>query len=151
MINKKLVLAIDFDGTIASLSYPEVGDLIPGAGIMIRKLHSEGHYIVINTCRTDEYQEIARQFLDKHLIPYHKINENIQELIDLYDMDSRKISADVYIDDKCLFDLPDWNEIYSIIQKKYTQALLAEVDEIEKRMDVIGQNGNTGEHYERDN
>lgn len=36
----------------------------------------------------------------------------------MYDNDSRKISADLYIDDKNLVKLPEWSTKYNIIQKR---------------------------------
>jgi hypothetical protein len=37
----------------------------------------------------------------------------------MYSADCRKISADIYIDDKCLMGLPEtWEEIYNLINKK---------------------------------
>lgn len=144
MIKGKLVLAIDFDGTIAEVSFPEVGAIRKDAAMYIRKLYDEGHYIIINTCRSGHAEGLAEEFLKYHMIPYHYINSNLPELIVEYKQDCRKISADYYIDDKCIMGLPSWREIYEIIQSK--------VDESEKkrdaRMAVIGQNGNGGIHYD---
>lgn len=112
-------LAIDFDGTIAERAWPDVGPLIENADVYIRKLYEEGHVILINTCRTGKYEGYAEDFLNKHNIPYHYINSNDPELIELFKQDCRKISADLYIDDKCLMGLPDsWEEIYNIIKLK---------------------------------
>lgn len=119
MVNGKLVLAIDFDGTIAELSFPEVGALRKGADVYIRKLFNEGHYIIINTCRSGKMEGMAEDFLKSHDIPYDYINSNLPELIDLYKQDCRKISADYYIDDKCLWGIPSWEQIYKIIQEKF--------------------------------
>ena len=119
MIDGKLVIAIDFDGTIATLSYPEVGDLIKNADKCIRLLYDEGHHIVINTCRSGKHEGLAQDFLDNHKIPYDLINANLPELITYFKQDCRKISADIYIDDKCLFELPPWEDIYNIIQAKW--------------------------------
>jgi hypothetical protein len=118
MVNGKLVLAIDFDGTIATPSFPEVGALKEDADVFIRKLYNEGHYIIINTCRSGKQEGLAEDFLNAHNIPYHYINSNLPELIVEYGQDCRKISADIYIDDKCLMGLPSWGRIYYIIQKK---------------------------------
>jgi hydroxymethylpyrimidine pyrophosphatase-like HAD family hydrolase len=116
MVNGKLVLAIDFDGTIATLSFPEVGGLRKDAAVIIRRLYSDGHYIIINTCRSGRYQGMAEDFLKENSIPYHFVNCNLPELIVEYDSDCRKISADWYIDDKGIGGLPSWEEIYDIIQ-----------------------------------
>jgi uncharacterized HAD superfamily protein len=116
---KKLILSIDFDGTICDLAYPKIGELKKDASIYIRKLYNEGHYIIINTCRSGKFEGHAQEFLDNAMIPYHYINSNLPHVIEMYSADCRKISADIYIDDKCLMGLPEtWEEIYNLINKK---------------------------------
>lgn len=123
MKKKTFILAIDFDGTIAELTYPEIGELRKGADVVIRQLWEDGHKIVINTCRSGIHVAWVEMFLQKHKIPYHAINQNLPEIIEMYECDSRKVSADYYIDDKCLMGLPSWQEIYLIIKSKtYAQA-----------------------------
>ena len=75
---KTFILAIDFDGTIATDSFPQVGTLRKDADTIIRKLYKDGHDIIINTCRTGKYEGLAEYFLKKHKIPYHFINSNLQ-------------------------------------------------------------------------
>lgn len=117
---KRLVIAIDFDGTIAELAYPALGAIKPEADYYINKLHEEGHYIVIHTCRTGDHQDLVEQYLKDSGINFHHINNNCEHLIEMYATDSRKVSADVYIDDKCLMGIPDsWEEIYNIIQTRF--------------------------------
>ena len=112
-------LAIDFDGTICEQSFPAVGLLKKDADKYIRKLAKDGHNIIINTCRSGKYEGMAQDFLDVNNIPYHYINGNLPQLIEHYGQDCRKISADVYIDDKCLMGLPKtWKKIYKLIKKK---------------------------------
>lgn len=118
MVNGRLILAIDFDGTIAEVSFPEVGALIAGAAEHIRMLYDEGHYIIINTCRSGKMEGLAEDFLKENDIPYHYINSNLPELVEEYTQDCRKISADYYIDDKCIMGLPSWWTIYEIIQER---------------------------------
>ena len=114
-----MILAIDFDGTIAELSWPEPGALKKDADTYINILYNEGHIIIINTCRSGKYEGMAQDFLDYHGIKYHYINSNYPKLIRKYKQDCRKISADIYIDDKCLMGLPNtWEEIYNLIQKR---------------------------------
>ena len=121
---RKLVIAIDFDGTICELKFPEVGEMRPMADFYIRKLYSEGHHIVINTCRSGKYEGMAEDFLKENNIPYHYINSNMPYLIEQYGQDCRKISADIYVDDKCLMGLPSsWEEIYQIIKEREKQIL----------------------------
>ena len=114
---KSLRLAIDFDNTIVEEEYPAVGKLIEGSKEYINKLYDDGHTITINTCRTGLEEGIAQTFLKEAGINYHWINCNRPEDIRQYLKDCRKISADVYIDDKNIGGIPPWNEIYDILTK----------------------------------
>lgn len=115
----KAILAIDFDLTICMSEYPALGEERNEAGMYIRQLVSDGYGIVINTCREGIAFGEALKWLDKHNIPYHYANCNFPHLIEEYGADCRKISADLYIDDKCLTGLPEWNEIYRLIKNKF--------------------------------
>jgi hypothetical protein len=113
------ILAIDFDLTICKSKYPDTGKEIKDAGKYIRKLVDEGYGVVINTCRNEVALAAAIVWLHEHNVPYHFINCNFPEIIQLYHGDCRKISADMYVDDKCLMGLPKWKKIYKIITKKF--------------------------------
>ena len=83
-MNKKLILSVDFDGTIAELAWPEVGALRKDADTYINLLYNEGHTIIINTCRTGKYERMAQHFLDYHGIKNHSINNHCTKHIKLY-------------------------------------------------------------------
>lgn len=108
-------LAIDFDGTIVENDYPNIGNKIRGAVKYMRILHLEGHKIIINTCRAQEFESEAKAFLINEGIPFDYMNCNLPEDINHFGMDCRKISADIYIDDKQVGGLPPWREIYEHI------------------------------------
>lgn len=120
---ERVVLAIDFDGTICEVAYPEIGMERYGAKEHINRLYEEGYIIIINSCRTDgagiQPATMAQEFLKLRGINYHFFNENWPDLINLYGTDCRKISADIYIDDKCLFQIPTWKEKYKIITQRF--------------------------------
>lgn len=127
MSKTSLILSIDFDQTIAKVPhFPKIDGLRKGVKKYINKLYDEGHYIIINTCRTDSYNfEIfhateAITFLDECGIKYHQFNNNHPELIKYFKVDCLKTSADIYIDDKgmWLFGIPNWFWLYWIIQWK---------------------------------
>ena len=127
MIDNKLVIAVDFDGTIVEESYPEIGKMRKGAAEYIRRLVNEGHIIIINTCRSDSHSMNAKIWCMRNHVVYHYFNENHPDIIEQYNSDSRKISADIYIDDKNLVKLPNWKKKYKLIQKHY-QRILKEVE-----------------------
>ena len=120
---REKIIAIDFDGCIVSNAFPDIGILQPYAKEVINKLYLE-HRIIINTCRSQNYENNCIKFLNNNEINYDWINHNDPDQILKYNADCRKISADLYIDDKCLMGLPmvnnmvDWLAIYRIIKNK---------------------------------
>jgi uncharacterized HAD superfamily protein len=108
-------IVIDFDGTIVEDAYPNIGELKKDAKAVIRKLFAKGHSIVINTCRQGYYEGKVEEFLVIKNIPFNYINCNLPSDIEKFGCDCRKISGDVYIDDKQVGGLPSWNEIYEYI------------------------------------
>ena len=75
-MKKKKTVAIDFDGTIVENIFPEIGAIKQTVVDKMREWYEQGHTIIIWTCRTDQYAEEARKFLDDNEIPYHYFNEN---------------------------------------------------------------------------
>ncbi len=122
MNRSPLTIAIDFDGTIVEEAFPGIGKMKPEADKYINLLYREGHNILIFTCRTGSYEGDAENFLRRKGIEYHYINNNMPSSIQYFKKDSRKLSADIYIDDKGILGLPStWEEIYNIIQLKVKQ------------------------------
>ena len=114
-----MIIAIDFDGTIVTDQYPAIGQLKPNAKEVIQQLKAEGHYIIIWTCRANDAMHHVHEFLIEQQIPFDRINKNNPENVKQYGSDTRKVYADVYIDDKGLHELPeDWIDIYIMIEKK---------------------------------
>jgi hypothetical protein len=119
-INNKII-AIDFDNTIVEQKYPNIGNLKPSAKEIINKLYYEGFVIVIWTNRSnkrlDERQDLteAVNFLNENKIKYDEVNRNSK--IVKYGC-YPKIYADIYIDDRNLFHIDDWNIIYDEIHRR---------------------------------
>lgn len=113
------ILAIDFDLTICMSDYPHLGPEREGAGEAIRKLYEDGYGIVINTCREGHALSNVLHWLKDNNIPYDYVNCNFPFLIEHYKADCRKISADMYIDDKGVNELPHWKIIYKKIKLKF--------------------------------
>lgn len=115
----KAILAIDFDGTICDSKWPECGPEREMARHFINRLVKEGYGVVINTCREGVALAKAIVWLNNHGINYHYVNCNFPHVIQHYGADCRKVSADVYIDDKCIGGLPNWVDIYSRLTSIY--------------------------------
>ena len=99
------VVAVDFDDTITEpSSYPITGKIRSDAITVLKEFHNIGIKIILWTCRTDMYLEEAITLCSKNGIVLDAVNENIK------DCKSRKVLADVYIDDKGLCDI-NWLRI----------------------------------------
>lgn len=57
------IIAIDFDGTIVTHQYPEVGRELPGAISTIKALCANGHNVFLYTMRDKEHLDDALCFL----------------------------------------------------------------------------------------
>lgn len=99
---KFVYYAIDFDDTIAYSNFPRINKMVPHADRVIKRIKDNGGQIGIWTCRTGIYAEQAKEFLSSHNIPYDLFNEEFPEIAELFEGSSRKIFADVYIDDKSI-------------------------------------------------
>lgn len=101
---QKLVIAVDFDGTIVKNRWPEIGPWKLGARSVLTWLKSRSHTVIIWTCREGEEQQNARQhLLENNRSYFHYFNQNIPERVEQYGIESRKVSADWYVDDKAGF------------------------------------------------
>jgi len=111
------IIAIDFDGTIVKDQFPEIGEMVDKAKENILKLKKDGYTIIIWTCRSGVEFAKAVQWLAENGIKYDQINESCPKNVAKYDgRDTRKVYADIYIDDKgLLYPLPHWDEIYEMI------------------------------------
>lgn len=116
---KKLVIAVDFDGTIVTNKYPDIGYLKRNAKKVINELFDAGHEIIINSCRQGREECEMVEFLLDNEIKFDEVNQNLCYRIEEYGNDCRKIGADVYIDDKAYpCNIMNWNEIYRFITRK---------------------------------
>lgn len=95
-------IAIDFDGTIAEYDgwkgVGVFGKPIKGAVGSINSLKKEGWKIIIWTTRGET--ELIREYLSKHEIPFDSINENL--LGTPKNVSDKKVTADIYIDDRAI-------------------------------------------------
>lgn len=96
------IYAVDFDKTLSMAKWPEVGE--PNLKLIefLKERKAAGSRIILDSCRCGKALEDAVQFCKEYGLEFDAINENLPELVEAYKEDSRKISADCYIDDKAL-------------------------------------------------
>ena len=97
---KNKIIAVDFDGTLVKDEYPKIGS--PNIKLInkLRRL-SKNNTLILWTCRTGDKLKEAVEFCLLCDLQFHYINENSKEILEKYgNIDSRKITADIYLDDK---------------------------------------------------
>ena len=120
-----MTIGIDFDGCLVSWNFPLVGKDI-GSGEVCRDLVKKGVKIILYTMRDKEFLDDAVKWCNDNKIELYGINENPSQTWS----DSRKVHADIYIDDqalgcplkedKTISDRPfvDWKKIRKMLEDK---------------------------------
>jgi len=102
------ILAVDFDGTIqfrdGSANVPLLRQLVGRQRV--------GDIIILWTCRSGSRLNEAVRFCMKHGLRPNYVNENAPETVrrpelkEIFQNDTRKVYADLYLDDKgvCIHD-----------------------------------------------
>ena len=117
-MRKSLLIAVDFDGTIVEDAYPKVGKAKPFAIETIKMLQNDGHRIILWTYRHGRKLDEAVQFLHDQGVPPYAVNRSYPEE-EAHPSDvSRKIHADLFIDDRNFGGFPGWGEIYQKLNKE---------------------------------
>ena len=115
-----MIIAVDFDGTIVEHKYPYIGKEIPFAIETLKKLKEERHTLILWTVREGKLLEEAINFCKERGLEFYAVNSNYPEEKKSHDNFSRKLKADLFIDDRNLGGLPDWGTIYRMVKNKLT-------------------------------
>lgn len=106
------IIAVDFDGTIVEDNYPKIGKPLPFAFETLKKLQSKGSRLILWTYRNGTKLDEAIAFCKKNGIEFYAVNKSYPE--EVYDKNiSRKIHADIFIDDRNFGEKPNWSKIYT--------------------------------------
>lgn len=121
MTPERRTIAVDFDGTIVANAYPSIGKPLLFAFDTLKKLQKEGNVLILWTYRTGKKLEEAVDFCKEHGITFYAVNKSYPEEVMGHDI-SRKINADVFIDDRDVRGMMGWGEIYQILGKEKNEA-----------------------------
>jgi len=112
-----MIIAVDFDGTIVKHKFPAIGKEIPYAIKTLKLIQQKGHKLILWTYRSGKELEDAVKFCEERGLIFHAVNNDYEgeEFDNTY---SRKIYADMYIDDRNILGIPDWEKIYELIVNK---------------------------------
>lgn len=114
--NIDMIVAVDFDGVLNACEYPKVGVLVEGAKKGMQWLRDQKHTVIVWTCREGDDLLNAINFLLERDVPFDRVNANVRANIEKHSNDSRKVCADLYIDDHNLGGFPGWSEAIRIIE-----------------------------------
>ena len=98
-----IIYAVDFDDTISTNgNYPMPGE--PNIALIewLLERQKEGCKLILWTCREGVDQKIAVDFCNKYGLYFDGVNDNLVYIKQAFSVNSRKIFANYYIDDRCL-------------------------------------------------
>lgn len=134
-----MVIAVDFDGTLCMNAWPKIGK--PNIELIetLKKVRGQGHKIILWTNRSGDLLLNAIWWSANRGLLFDAVNENLSERIEKYGNDCRKISADLYIDDRaatpvCIYG-KEWNNDDVLLK-------LVLSDRLEKERSKLGESKN---------
>ncbi len=110
----KLIIGVDFDGTIVEDAFPKIGKPRIFAFETLKKLQEDGHRLILWTYRSGGKLDEAVKFCEDNGVVFYAVNKSFPE--EEFDFTrSRKIYADLYIDDRNIGGVLGWGEVYQMI------------------------------------
>lgn len=100
---KPSIIAVDFDGTLCTNAWPGIGEPCHEIINWVKHLRDAGHKIILWTCRDGMRLVDAIVWCADHGLFFDAVNDNLESHKKLYKGNSRKILADLYIDDKAVY------------------------------------------------
>lgn len=129
-------IAVDFDGTIVEHAYPQIGKEKLFAFQTLKQLNKMGANLILWTFRTGKELDEAVEFCRKNGVEFYAVNRNYPEEV-FNETISRKIDADIYIDDKNAGGFPGWSEIWQILNPFELQQMEAEKRISSSRLNIF--------------
>ena len=110
-------IAVDFDGTIVENQYPAIGLEKPHAVKTLKRLAAEGDDIILWTARSGQLLQDAVEWCEGQGLKFYAINSNYHSCVEHQNgfKGSRKIHADIFIDDRIIGGFPGWPTVYAKI------------------------------------
>lgn len=117
-----MVIAVDFDGTIVEHKYPKIGEEIPFATQTLQMLIKDGHRLILWSVREGALLQEAVDWCHQRGVDFWAVNRDYPEEngAESNNHFSRKLKADLFIDDRNIGGLPDWGQIYLMIKNHET-------------------------------
>ncbi|PKG50655.1 BT0820 family HAD-type phosphatase [Olleya sp. 1-3] len=113
-LSKGLIIAVDFDGTIVEDGYPGIGQERLFAFETLKRLQADGHRLILWTYRHGKKLDEAVTYCQDNGITFYAVNQSFPEE-DFKNDVSRKIHADLFIDDRNIGGILGWGAIYQML------------------------------------
>lgn len=108
-------IAVDFDGTIVEHDYPAIGKEKLFAFQTLKEIEKKGALLILWTFRAGKELEEAVEYCRKNGLEFYAVNRNYPEEVFDERSVSRKINADIYIDDRNIGGFPGWSNIWQLL------------------------------------
>lgn len=95
-----LIAAVDFDGLLVKNEFPEIGEIRQPMFNAVKLLQKNGWKIILWSCRTGDMLKDAVEFCVQHGLVPDAVNENLKEVQEYFGGDTRKVFANMYLDDR---------------------------------------------------
>ena len=100
-VKRAPIWAVDFEGTITSRRrFPEIGPPNVSVIELLKMARLQGVKVILWTCREGNYLTEALEWCKDHGLEFDAVNENLPEAAEYLGRNTRKVLADLYIDDK---------------------------------------------------
>jgi hydroxymethylpyrimidine pyrophosphatase-like HAD family hydrolase len=108
------VIAVDFDGTIVEHAYPAIGKEMLFAFATLKELQKKGHKLILWTFRAGPLLQEAVEYCKQNGVEFYAVNKNYPEE-EFSEGISRKVNADIFIDDRNVGGFPGWSGIWQML------------------------------------
>ncbi len=112
--NDGVIIAVDFDGTIVEHAYPAIGKEMLFAFATLKALQDKGHKLILWTFRVGDTLDEAVDYCKQNGIEFYAVNKSYPEE-EYTHIVSRKINADIFIDDRNIGGFPGWSKIWQTL------------------------------------
>jgi hypothetical protein len=96
------IIAVDFDGCLVTDEWPGIGEPVRGVIDALKAEREKGAAVILWTCRRGRELADAVKWCADRGIGLDAVNENLPGVTEIYGEDTRKIFADMYIDDRAI-------------------------------------------------
>jgi hypothetical protein len=124
-----MIYAVDFDSTLSFGEWPAVGPVNKELVDFLLRRQMMGDKVILWTCRAGKPLKDAVDFCREYGLVFDAVNDNLPEIVEKYGSNSRKITCDVYIDDRAVH-VDDYMFLGDIDMDRIESALIRYADRL---------------------